>query len=304
MFQAKGFIGIPLYLNVGLLAARAEDGRVSAVVDEVSWDDLASMCEEWEHRKSDESQLFFDLTHADENYNCLFLEIMLSRRGLTTTGGRPQLGKWLLSDSTATAAKVLWRLCRRAYHWRRAADGTSRQDGRRLASPEARVSRLWFSELGEVFPKLNATRLSVLPGELSVAGEWYLTVPAYSAAPDVALEMMKVLTTVDSELNRLKAGIGLPTRSTFYKSADNVGMSASVSQYCPVNPDILGRVVTSCFARSSLPQYRHSAPLLSECLKKLLELRNISSSQLDESVRSEFANLAGQISSGSELRRG
>ena len=54
-------------------------------------------------------------------------------------------------------------------------------------------------------PERDEIHVSALPQSLSVAGEWYLTVPGYSAAPDVGLQIIKLLTTHDAELTRLRA---------------------------------------------------------------------------------------------------
>ncbi|MGP3779937.1 hypothetical protein ACTWKD_14440, partial [Halanaerobium saccharolyticum] len=58
--------------------------------------------------------------------------------------------------------------------------------------PTAAVWRTWYTTLAQLLATMDpeeAAQIVVrpLPGDITVAGEWFLGIPAYSAAPDVGL---------------------------------------------------------------------------------------------------------------------
>jgi hypothetical protein len=138
------------------------------------------------------------------------------------------------------------------------------------------VWRTWYSTLNQLMLDLSAAEraqieIVPLPKGISVAGEWYLAVPAHSAAPDVALNLMKLLTSRDAELERMKRGVGLPTRLSFFRSKQ-ANLRTHVSPFFTMNIDVIGEIVDKAFARSSFGCYAQVAGVLSPQLQAIVEL--------------------------------
>jgi KaiC/GvpD/RAD55 family RecA-like ATPase len=295
-FHHGNFIGMPMYENVALLAYRfpydnAEGAPIKSYVN--SWEELADQCERWEQR-NDPKHLFFDFAASvKENYNCLFIEILLSflPASSPSRSSKPRLiQEWLAEEQVAAirAARLFRRLCRRA-HFARKSDALRPKEG---VDRKAIVWRLWYSELNEMLSTMerqdrDTVIVSALPGKISVAGEWYLTVPAYSAAPDVGLEIIKLLTTHESELTRLEAGLGLPTRSSFYTGK---GDNRSLSEPVPVDFRVLYDLVNKAFSRSSFKHYGKLSGIATAHLQRIVELPDADDAQLESEITRVFSN--------------
>ena len=269
-------IAAPYYVNVGLLAARREVDSAARC----SWSALAAECERWERDHSDD--LFFDFSSLSlESFNCLFFEILLSIGGKPAPPESDQGGsfcalrEWITSDMAQEAMVLMHRLCRRAHMTRRAVftDEPGGPGPRRHI--RAQVSRHWYSTLNQMLAEMPAEeRASIevmpLPGGVSVAGEWYLGVPSYSAAPQVGLRIIELLTSPEAELDRVKLGIGLPTRVSFYAFRES--SQVSVSPYFSMHGAALSDVVANAFPRSSFGCYPSVTATLSSHLQDLLEI--------------------------------
>src|SRR5205823_751618 len=83
-------------------------------------------------------------------------------------------------------------------------------------------------ELSEMTPQDRA-QICVQPlfGNLTTAGEWYLSVPSHAASPEVGLRLIEYLTAPEHETSRVELGVGLPTRTAYYQSEDTSGTSVS-----------------------------------------------------------------------------
>lgn len=331
------FIAIPYFNNLGLLAFRK--GLALHPDEADDWEKLANRCAEWEQYHTEPGEIFFWFeTNIEETYNCLFFEILLSMGSTPPTGtrhGRDStacgLSGWLGDARLPKACALLRTLCRKVHFASRGSYSSSVikvadvpewsnsitmgsdshtstgavTGGKKPVSvTAAQVWRHWFTSLCQMMNELppDARRdieVRCLPGRIAVAGEWYLGVPAYSAAPDVALELMKILTTREEELERLRRGVGLPTRTTYYDSDRALLQSEHVS----LQGDEIGRLLQNAFRRSTFDCYQKVSRLLSFHLQRIIEIdpspgtfRGDPDETVDLQIRMRIADLRRNIS--------
>jgi KaiC/GvpD/RAD55 family RecA-like ATPase len=276
---------------------------------DLDWRMLAFLSDEFEVLKSEEIveevvkkaefngskkgriSLFQHAGWTDENYNVLFLEILLWVRSAKTGDGR-NLGEALSSEDAIEAALILRRLCRASYD--EDTQGVDREQGNprgpfviRESRTEAFVWRQWFTTLTQLCASLNprvVRNLSVRllpgtkPGDCSVSGDWFLGVLSDSALPECGLHLIKLLTDESWELERLRKGIGLPTRARFYETAATEGVSGRPERVT-ISPQLsldasrheLREALENAFRRSSIHRYAALAPMLSLALRNILE---------------------------------
>jgi len=291
--QQKGrFFAVPYYDNLGLLAfdrAFVSDNNI----DIRDWSSIADACVKWDENlkdgaKDSKEMLFSFIGNTDENYNCLFFEILLSlncpppvlEQPRTQVSEACRIKEWLKQRAILKACQTMRALCRRE-HLQMQSDLYSVPVGgtemRSKAMPvqafsKAKIWRLWFTTLSEMLQNMRAKDregigIQPLPGDTAVAGEWYLAVPAYSAAPDVGLEIMKLLTTREEELERLRRGVGLPTRGHYY--LEEAGIS---SHSVVLPPEVIGGILNRGFRRSQFDCYSKITRILSFHLKRIIEI--------------------------------
>jgi hypothetical protein len=283
----RRFFAVPYFANVGLLAYRSDTGLDPGVCR--SWRSLADACAAWER---DNKGVFFDFPRQNlENFNCLFLEILSSLAPLAEGPG--ELPDWLNRDRKEPweACRIFRRLGRRAYL---AGERSARRRDQKSDPEVARgavVWRHWYTTLNQMLarmPLARRQRIQVipLPNGRSVAGEWFLAVPAYAAAPEVALSVVRFLTSPDAEADRLQRGVGLPTRKAFYEAAPNPRATAAtlVSPYFNLDPRELTRGVTGALRRSTLTRYLQFAPHLAYHLCRLLEIPASDDTTIDAAI--------------------
>jgi hypothetical protein len=167
---------------------------------------------------------------------------------------------------------------------------------------KAGIWRHWYTTLNQMMSELNSEtraliRVSALPGRVSVAGDWFLAVPAYAAAPDVGLRVIKLFSTRDAELDRLKRGVGLPTRLTFYKPetrsalVDRPGVTdprpgaLTVSPYFSLHSDDLTSILENAFRRSMFECYHRQTGVLTAHLECILDFQEVD----EPAARAEIA---------------
>jgi hypothetical protein len=122
-------------------------------------------------------------------------------------------------------------------------------------------------------------------GDRATSGEWYLAVPSYSAAPEVALQVIEFLTTKSRELRRRNLGIGMPTREVFYKEDSP---SEYMSPYFHMEPALMSKLVRNAFRRSRIRDYQSIAETIAAHLHHLLESEE---KELDSILKSLIADL-------------
>jgi len=292
------FLALPFYENVSLLAYRKKNGFDAS---QMSWSELAEQCEEWEKRHSGRDDIFFDFPKGNpENYNSLFLEILLEHRGKDTGENKCGFEKLLARSGAIEAGKIYRRLCRKAYLASQISD-PQKQSPPATVSKDALVWRHWYTSLNQMlqtFERRDREEVQVrsLPDEVSIAGEWYLGVTAYSAAPDVGLEVMKLLTSHEAELDRLQIGIGLPTRSSFY--GDAMGTSRSqrpVSPYVTMSMGLLKDLISKSYKRSDFGCYSQIASTLANHLQRIIAIPDEGEGIIEEKIKENFDSLITRL---------
>ena len=295
-----GYIAAPFYQNISVLACHKERMQLAAErinssileIDKLTgteaWFHLQKLAQSWESQGKE--YLFFSCPFAQsetvETYNCLFFEILLTFR--KPTEGDCQLTDWLKQPEAKTAAHIFRDLCYRShrherdYFQRRAK--TSEGSNLRVFSKEVDSNehgpvfwRHWYNTLSEMMWDLPATERSAisvkpLPDNVTSAGEWYLAVPAYSAAPELAWQIIQMITSPDRELQRIYHGVGLPTRESYYRHSTPTTPASLVSPFFHIPRTLLRSLVDGAFQRSTFPCYQKMTETISAHLQQILEL--------------------------------
>jgi KaiC/GvpD/RAD55 family RecA-like ATPase len=295
------FMALPLFCNIGLLAYKR-----SAVDEEVirDWDLLAKACVDWE-RKNQEPNLYFDFPgETDENYNCLFWEILLAGTGIKQLkGDYCAMVKLLTSPEAVKAALIMRSLGRRAYLQKPSAN-RQQQPGslrNRLAvDAKALVWRHWYTTVNDMLAGLEeAARqdigLALLPRGVCVAGEWFVAIPQHSAAVEKGLELIGRLTSKEAELDRMNHGVGLPTRRDFYYRENANSDFGMVSPFFRLSKSAMGARIRSAFRRSSFACYSLLSPILATHLKQILKMPDSARRVLRREVKDVLASLADTL---------
>lgn len=288
----QGFIAVPLYANVSLLAHRKD----VHLPKHFTWEWLADQC------TSRGGALFFEYPEVTvENYNCLFFEILLSLN--PEIPHQPEacgLRAWLTGSDSLKASDIFRRLCRPA-HLAKGEPHASRDDeSNQLQSRlidvrrDAKVWRHWYSTLNQMMAQMEPEerreiQVKPLPGKLSTSGEWYLAIPAYSAAPDVGLHMIKLLTSRAAELERVMSGVGLPTRQTFYGGGES--RVITVSPFFSMGVQLLGHLVEKAFERSQFACYTEFSGILGSYLRELIEIPDGRPDKVKTQIREKLETL-------------
>jgi KaiC/GvpD/RAD55 family RecA-like ATPase len=318
--KESAVIAIPFYENISLLSYRAD--KLGQRQFPTSWDALIGLYQAWLSKQAPntEEEVFFAChvarTDRFESYNCLFLEILYSLQAPPENVGC-SLYNWLAQNPADTKKAMAWfRTLVRPSHRKMFKPGwktMSQKDWEQRqvhVTSNAVVVRHWYNTLNQMLTdygdQLQDIQVHPLFGRgevkyMTTAGEWYLAVPSYSAAPDVALGIIEYLTTADEELERVQQGIGLPTRQHFYEVQANAPtVFATVSPFFSLNPTVLGDLVGNAFRRSRFHCYQMFADTLSSHLHRLLDLPEQRAGEtrdgrLDEQMEETISSLMASI---------
>jgi hypothetical protein len=265
--------------NIDLSQARGKE----------AWEALRLCAVKWDEKRR--TGLFFSCPMAQpdtvETYNCLFFEILLAYCG------RPNfddcgLTDWLKGKEVKEAAHAFRDLCyrshRREQRYFTEAIVAPGQRKLRMFKSETEscddgpvVWRHWYNTLSQMMWDLSdqqRSQMRVVPlfGDVTVAGEWYLVVPAYSAAPELAWQIIQMVTAPDRELQRIYSGVGLPTRRSFYSHSSQPVPVSPVSPFFHLSRSKLRELVRDAFQRSQFPCYQQFSETISAHLQRILEL--------------------------------
>jgi KaiC/GvpD/RAD55 family RecA-like ATPase len=304
-WHGDSFFAVPYFENVSLLAYRSD---LIAPEDTKTWARLAELSEQWETDRGGDGACFFDFPQTEENINCLFMEILLALDTVIEETGDCGLLKVLCGPQAVEAANILHRLGSRSFQSRRSPGGVSPDDvgpksegalDTQSVHPGAAVWRLWYSTLYHLLSKpprkdLQHIRVCELPGGVATAGEWYLGIPVYSAAPDVGLEIIKLLTSREAEVNRLQLGVGLPIRDSYYEKL-SPDTSASFVPAARVSNRLLKNQIDRAFRRSRCGSYSQIATILSYHLLKILELAGEDKEEVKNNIRLIFESFESNL---------
>jgi hypothetical protein len=242
-----------------------------------------------------------------ESYNCLFFEILHSLSGFhmgrqtgDPDGNICELAAALSQPAAREAAHIFWTLCHRSHAavtraWKPESDIDMKVFSR------AQVWRHWFSTLvqmleSEVSPRSVKVQRLYGYGKgkfVTTAGEWYLGVPAHSAAHETGLEIIRFLCTREREIQRMHLGVGLPTRSDYYEISKKAAPHASVSKHFLLHPEDLGKLLERPLRRSEFSCYSLFTGAMATHLQTLLEVTN--ASHVDEQIQWLIENLQTSI---------
>lgn len=274
------YFAIPFYEDLGLLAFR-QDILNYDVTD--SWQSLAEECAQWESKNTDPQLLFFDFARtSNEDYNCLFFEILLSLEKQPPDGEENYRIQHLLDSRAAIqAGKIYRQLCRRAYYL-----------GGIGAGSEAVVWRCWYTSLNAILSRISIglrdmIQVRLLPKDVTVAGDSYLGIQASSIAPDIGLSIIKRLTTTEAELDRYHQGMGLPIRSKFYEDR-----AVYLSEKFSISARHLRDVLHNGFRRSSVKNYPLFSQTLTQYLHRIITLPD---DNMEENIKLIFESLKREI---------
>jgi KaiC/GvpD/RAD55 family RecA-like ATPase len=304
----KAYIAVPFYQNISLLALHT--GRLKALgktieqlfdmEDHRAWEWLHAQATAWQ--KKGDGYIFFSCPLAQpetvETYNCLFFEMLRSFHPIP--GGECRLANWFSGPEPKRVARLFRDLCYRSRrHEQRYFEAAEAEPkGRKLRrfngkSESGRkgpvVWRHWYNTLSQMMWDLpdterSAIRIKPLFGRITTAGEWYLAVPAYSAAPDVAWQIIQTITAPDRELQRIYSGVGLPTRAAYYSQSSPTIAPSPIAPFFDIDRTTLLDLVDTAFQRSQFDCYPEMSETISAHLQQILDLPQQSEPQLDAQI--------------------
>lgn len=286
------FYSIPFLHNISILAFRTDCKELNSEILN-DWELLAKACYTWESDKNninikDTSELFFGFPcNSAENINSLYLEILFSFLKDKQIEGCPV--KYILSSSEGIkSGRIFRQLAKRYIELNKKSINEIINPSTKVKKKtldycnyKAKVWRHWyttFNQMISTFEENNDTdslenfSIRAIPGGKSVSGEWYLAIPSYSAAPEAGLEIMKILTSYESELNRIRIGVGLPTRESFYKKNHSEKISFA-SNYSLEKTEVR-KIISSSFRRSTFSCYSIISKILAYHLKMISEIKD------------------------------
>ncbi|HEY5959035.1 MAG TPA: hypothetical protein VIV60_20890 [Polyangiaceae bacterium] len=301
-------VAVPYYRNLGLLTVQLStfaQKEVSATAFN-SWRELCEAAQQYNSHRDDGMPLFFEFSRrVDEDYCCLFLEMLLGNAGGALPEASDGLGglkEWISTDAFRVALGCFHVLGHPAYMKDRGgqdvhvtAQNSDSEElsiltgespshfenhrllvseptpvtGSRISAASALITRQWYTNLS------MATRLQVpykvvpLPGGVSISGEWYLGVGAHSAVPELGFRIiLDELTSRKAEFARMRLGIGLPVTAQFYRDHD---ADSFFPPHVEISKDLaLSDLIRKAQRRSRIYQYHLLAPILSKHLQDLL----------------------------------
>lgn len=264
------FFAIPFIQNVGLIAYdHSEIGK--GEVD--SWERICELVWDRTKRANNDRQIFHFECDKDETYISFFLEVALGC-GVNLPKRSTSIVTWLNSnrEKLVLAFQRFALLGHRSHQRYR-----TMQMGGGFCY-EALIYRQWFTTLCEMIAAAPdrdfGVKIATLPNERCVAGEWYLSVPYYSASPDVAFEIIRVLTAGEEQADRLNLGVGLPTSPVFYEGTQNKEGVLSCG-YFDLDASDIGRCIENAGRRSNFENYTKINRRLAFHLKRFLEIEAI-----------------------------
>lgn len=233
------------------IPAESQRHRISAPV---SWREFLDACrnvaEVDSDRRGELTPPFDGSFFTPEGFSCLLLEIWASeilknlipsqmegfRKSLSVRNwsgtSESSLSRWLRSRDRGFRKELFrtWLLLVDVLDFDSiAASETSLEATfqRHVASPYAIASRHWYKSACQFVEDMDAIEPLVavrLPGQFTVRGDWFLAVLGGSRSNRVADRALDILSSERSNLTRLHAGLGLPTRSFEKREALRSGL--------------------------------------------------------------------------------
>ena len=321
LLNDHSIIAAPLYDNLSLLALQ---GNPSDYTDHLGdWQQLADFVE---GQQKDNNTVVFDFPKGTaENYNCLFLEILLSlirsaqqsadsktkqaAKDLETRFFSQQvtqqqdITELLEHELAAKAAALFARLGRAAYRYqlRQGRDEHRQSDsaslGRYHVCESARIVRHWFTTLYQHIASGSGANYHVthLPNGVSTSGAWFVGVLSRSRASDLADSIIKQLTSRLANIDRLNQFVGLPVREDSYTIA-GTDITKGVIPLKSLRPEFFWSVSRKPIQRSGFKNYISISDVIAGNLIQLLSLNEESVlPTIDEDAARCVANMRESI---------
>jgi KaiC/GvpD/RAD55 family RecA-like ATPase len=288
------YFAMPYYQNLGLLVINRAHSFWKTIAagkksneDELTWESIARYAMMWEADSAKNDRLFFDFqSNKSETYISFFFEMAMGM-GIETPQKGASLAEWF-SGYKSLIKRLLanyWLLGHRAhrahpeeyYRFDREGKVEHKKNWKKEDLESKPIFwRHWFTTAAELFAQFSPEcwpmlEVRMLPGGGAVAGEWYLTIPASSAAPEFAAEIIKHLISKDDEIERLRLGVGLPVRASFYEMEEG-GLDMLRCRYFSLPARETGERLSRALRRSDIRDYSSVSRLLSFHLKRVLEL--------------------------------
>lgn len=300
--KGGGFIAVPFCENISVLAYHVD--RLQGPIKAESWQGLAAQIAELEGAgegigEEHSRPVIFDFAEVTgENFNCLFFEMLQSMLPAPAAQDACALQSWLRSKEAFQAVLLMRRIGGRSYakrcRERLGVEPTTRSTLNIELNPSATIWRTWYSTLMQMLRYLSPEevakiRVIPLPGDVTVAGEWFLGIPAHSAAPDVGLRLIRNLTTREAELDRMKRGVGLPTRLGLYGATPS---EAPISESFRLRSLDFYRITENPFRRSRFDCYRDFSDILSTHLKAIMDLQTEDTGEIHRILNSAISRVS------------
>lgn len=324
---SNSLLAVPLYDNLSIMTVRYSAwSSLKSVI--TSWRTLAQHAEQAETDKPDE--IFFDFPKGTaENFNCLYLEILLSLiredtsaegEGLAENIERELFGigndlankldiQHVFGHELATEAAVLFAiLCRKAFsagrknRFERGKDSSSYGDYKIASS--AKVMRHWFTTVQQHlqgdFSAASEICVVPLPSNVSTSGQWYLGIPRSSRKSQLAYSILRSLTSRDADIDRLHQGVGLPVRNELYAARPYCNQEYVLLR--ELDAEFFSNLSEHPIQRSKFKDYSLLSNTIAEHLIRLLTIANglsraeleLRASDVVRSIKSSISFLSKQ----------
>jgi KaiC/GvpD/RAD55 family RecA-like ATPase len=283
LISGSSICAVPFFENVSFLVYKS---GVEAVQLQ-SWESIVELV--------GESKIFDFAGVNTESLNCFYLEILFSvsskNKNILTdpdNSNHCTLLKLINSEEGVKAAYYFRKLCKSSVNLEkilanidnfRKAEPTEGENHAgcqsQIVSSETKIWRHWYTTFNQMRIEdnslINQLEIAPLPDNISVSGKWYLGMPNYSAAPDVGIELIKQLTSKDAELGRVRKGVGLPVRESYYNKLDE---SLSLSPYYSLTGALVKKMIANAFKRSTFKCYHKVSSGLSSVLIGIINIDN------------------------------
>lgn len=132
--------------------------------------------------------------------------------------------------------------------------------------------------------RFQIAQLALITGEQSVSDE-------------TSSRRRKLLTNQTAELERVRSGIGLPTRSDFYEV--RTGNFTGISPYFSMDSEALRTLVRKAFRRSDFDCYSQFSHILSYYLQRIIEIPD----RDEDEIRTKIQNILKSMNARMEFMR-
>ncbi len=299
---------LPYFVNMGLFCWR-KDLLATAGIRRppATWYEVLEMADRVLGAHPQEKLVKFDFDRrAQESYSAMLLELLFNSRtdarekivGAVRAGRQIVLGKDVrLADRRGTAFVDALFVMRRLISPESLAEPGP-------CSPNAIFSRHWFTTLAELLDQhrelMGKIEAGPLPaakrgvgGGRSLAGEWYLAIPAGAACPEIAWHVLDDLSAPEMDVERFRHGVGLPAQVRSYRL-----LSRKSSAHCCTEPQQLRRLHERSLTRLAIAHYREICDYLASRFQEILSRPRIESPKAETAWLFDFLKDVDQALEG------